>query len=60
MPETGHPAGGPREIEGKITMKPDVLRMLARQLRTHPNHPAAVESAAAALEAVARCALTGR
>lgn len=34
-------------------MKPDALRMLARQLRTDPNYEA-VEDAAAALEACAR------
>ena len=34
-------------------MKPDALRMLARQLRTDPNAEA-VEDAAAALEACAR------
>lgn len=34
-------------------MKPDALRMLARQLRTNPNSEA-VEDAAAALEACAR------
>ena len=34
-------------------MKPDALRMLARQLRTDPNSEA-VEDAAAALEACAR------
>ena len=33
-------------------MKPDALRMLARQLRADPN-PDAIEDAAAALEAVA-------
>lgn len=34
-------------------MKPDALRMLARQLRTDPNSEA-IEDAAAALEACAR------